>query len=180
MDIQRQHVPRRTGLNPAKTLLVVLILMVLGLQGCAQVSRAVVQVFPYKEGCSIEASPDETSGKYSCYSFYEQGMIVLEQMDVTPTLVFPGEKINLRIRYALCPALKPLPGKIIRKITLGDQIIYESETEFDFKPGTWVCDTSFTFPSDIKIGVYRATAELSYGKKKDKRTADFEVKEKSN
>ncbi|MBF0527365.1 MAG: hypothetical protein HQK56_19965, partial [Deltaproteobacteria bacterium] len=58
--------------------------------------------------------------------------------------------------------------------------IFESEAEFDFKPGTWVCDTSFTFPSDIKIGVYKATVELSYGKKKDKRTADFEVKTKSN
>ncbi len=113
-------------------------------------------------GENMVASPEDISKIYSC-SQYKQTMLFLEDGEVIPKWVFPGEDINHRIRYALCPYIPSgtLKGQIIRTILFKGEAMFKDVTNYEFKPGAWTVDVFIDIPYNAQAGVYAVDVILS-------------------
>ena len=165
-------------------LYIVLFISALILYGCTTTVLK-IQEFQQKfiksmrqPGENMVLSPEDTSKIYSCLG-YKQTMLFLEEADVIPDRVFPGEEINHRIRYALCPYIPSgtIQGKIIRTVLFKGETVFQDITNYEFKPGTWTVDTFINIPYSAQSGVYAVDVGLtSYSQETIKRSDTFIVK----
>lgn len=113
-------------------------------------------------GENMVLSTESTSKNYSCLP-YKQTMLILEEADVIPDRVFPGDVINQRIRYALCPYTPSgtIQGKIIRTILFKGETVFQDVTNYEYKPGTWKVDVFIDIPYNARAGVYAVDVDLT-------------------
>jgi len=104
--------------------------------------------------------------------------LILEDVEVLPTKVSPGEEIDQRVRYAFCPDIPSgtMKGKIIRTILFKGEKIVERVTDYEFKPGTWAVDVFIVIPDGIQSGVYAFDVVLTYSQETIKGRDTFIVK----
>ncbi len=127
-------------------------------------------------GEKIIVSPEKTSENYSCPP--GRTTFILEQAETIPGTVSPGNEINHRIRYAMCPYARSgvLRGEIIRAVSHNGIRLFRDVTDYGFKPGTWTVDAFIQVPDDAESGLYTLELILNYNQKTIKRTNEFVVK----
>lgn len=130
-------------------------------------------------GEKMVQSPEKTSSTYSCLP-YKRNMLALEEASVIPEMIAPGDEVNQRVRYAMCP-YKPsgtIRGKIIRTILFKGTTAFQDVTDYEFKPGTWTVDAFIDVPSQAQDGVYAMEVVLVHGQETIRRSNTFVVKSK--
>jgi len=160
-----------------------LLISVLILDGCITITREVDEFQEWfrkkwrEPGEKMVRSPEETAEIYSCQS-YRGNKLILEDVEVLPTKVSPGEEIDQRVRYAFCPDIPSgtMKGKIIRTILFKGEKIVERVTDYEFKPGTWAVDVFIVIPDGIQSGVYAFDVVLTYSQETIKGRDTFIVK----
>ena len=81
-----------------------------------------------------------------------------ESLQVVPERIQPGQRINYRLVYVMCPfhPSQVLVTRLSRKILYnGQQVEINLNEAFEIKPGRWVVDSFFTLPSNSPLGTYQ-------------------------
>ncbi len=184
--MENQEVGEEFKKNPGRFSLYLYIMLVISaliLGGCKATTTKIQELQQKfvrsmrKPGEKMVASPENTSKKYSC-SPYKQTILVLEKAETIPSKVFPGEEINQRIRYALCPYTPSgtVRGEIIRTVLFKGETAFQDVTNYEFKPGTWTVDVFIEIPYDAQSGIYALEVVLTYSQKTTRESNTFIVK----
>ena len=126
-------------------------------------------------GEKMVVSPEKTSENHSCHP--GRTTFILELTEVIPNTVSPGEEIDQRIRYAMCPHTPSdkLRGQIIRTVLYKGVSMFKDVTDYEFKPGSWTVDAFIQVPDDARSGVYLLEVVVKYSQTTTRRTNEFVV-----
>jgi len=128
----------------------------------------------------MAAPLEETAKKRFCSSDQQSGSVSLEDAEVVPTKIFPGEQINHRLRYVVCPfaPAQTVQGKIMRTVKFEEKKIFEDVTEHAFKLGSWIVDASIIVPDEAENGKYILDVTIMVGKSLVRKGNTFLVKKR--
>lgn len=130
-----------------------------------------------KPGENQVETEEETSLKYGC-NLKKVNELYIEKIEIVPGKVKSGEEINQRLRYAKCPNYNrtSLSGSIKRVIKHNGKIVFEDNTRYVFKPGTWNIDVFILVPKGSSVGRYEFINTINYGSKSIIKINSFIVK----
>lgn len=100
--------------------------------------------------------PERVAKDYSCDDLPLPHLEV-EHSEINPTKVHPGDTINHRMVYALCPEATTdvVTGTLITQVRFKGHIVMRDQSPgFEFKPGRWSVDTFVRLPKDAETGIY--------------------------
>ncbi len=140
--------------------LAVLMAAVLG-TGCMSVMSVIDR--PFREpGEHLKAFPEKVWKQYECdkqpLPFFK-----IEQLDLSPRRVKPGEQFKQRLVYALCTAASTgvVTGRFETRIMYrGHAVVHEGDSQYDLKPGRWVIDSFVRLPEEAEVGIYAFELEF--------------------
>ena len=139
------------------------------LGGCAQVqataSHAVerIQFILRSPGESLALHPTDVWVREDCEN-RPLPFLRLDRNEVKPSMVRPGDKMNHRFIYTMCPTT---PSEVIRgplRTTInheGKPIFRDTAEDFAVKPGAWVVDSTIVIPDSAEPGIYGL--EVAFG-----------------
>lgn len=169
--------------NPGGVFLyLTLVAFLLILSGCPTMTTTIQEVHQRfvksirQPGERMVASPDDTTKKYSCLP-YRGTKFLLEEIEVIPSRVSPGEEINHRIRYAFCPN-KPSGialGRIARTVLFKGEQVFMDVINYEFKPGTWTVDAFISIPKNAPKGVYAVELTITHDNQSIRNSNSFHV-----
>jgi len=119
---------------------------------------------------------DETSNKYNYQP--ASGIIVrIEGTSAKPTMIKPGEKVDLDVTYAL---MAPSPDSQInitesREVRLNNELVGNPEVNVSHTAGTYTSSIPLFLPADAKKGTYKVITTIKTDSGKDSRETSFEV-----
>ena len=148
-----------------------------GFSGCTPLyQRALASM--RQPGEQIETSPDQVWDDLECAK-RQRPFVRVESMEVVPEMMNPGDRVNYRIIYAMCP-LNPsevVKARVLRKILFkGEQVASNVNDALELKPGRWVVDSFFTLPPESPVGVYSLEVNLETpDRKTQKKVRSFVV-----
>jgi|WetSurMetagenome_2_1015567.scaffolds.fasta_scaffold00042_57 hypothetical protein len=156
------------------------VLLILMSYGCAPLEDVHYSMLKSMRtpGEAMERTPEETSQAYdeSCKDSIRQGMAFLEA-EVIPPRIEDGAEINHRIRYAICKSAHGnMNGEIIRKVYYGGSAVFQDQTKYEFKRGTWTVDAFIKVPRNSRSGKYEVDTVISYMGKSRRIRNFFEVR----
>jgi len=109
--------------------------------------------------------PDQVAREYEC-DHRALPHLELERNEINPTRVRPGDALNHRIVYALCPtaATEVLSGTLTTQVRFKGRIVMRDRVPgYEFKPGRWRVDTFVRLPEDAETGVYALEIRFEEG-----------------
>jgi len=130
-----------------------------------------------KPGERLRAFPEEVWEEYSCDS-KELPYFKIEQVELYPRRLEPGEEFGHRLVYVLCPlhTTGVVTGKFDTRILhRGQPLVIDTQERYDLKPGRWVVDAFIRLPETAEVGLY--ALELRFDSKiiRFQRSLDFAV-----
>jgi hypothetical protein len=105
---------------------------------------------------------------------------VVERNTVTPPKVSRGGELRHILIYSMCPMPNgtTVPGKLVRRIKLGNETILEDVTEaFELKAGQWILTALVRVPPGASVGTYAFATEIRAGTLRYDGERRFEIKE---
>lgn len=107
-------------------------------------------------GEKMRLSPSEVWSREDCSNrilpFFR-----MDQNNIVPENVRPGEKISHRMEYSVCPrtADSAVRGRLTTSVYYGLRPIQTEKTDnFEIRPGRWVVDTDIYVPIGAMPGEY--------------------------
>jgi len=88
----------------------------------------------------------------------------LEQLEVWPKRLRPGEELGHRMVYVLCTAgpTKVVTGRLDTRVLFrGNAIVSEPEPAYDLRPGRWRVDVFVRVPPNAADGLYALELEFA-------------------
>lgn len=145
--------------------------------GCTPVTSRVTRALR-SPGERIKTFPEQVWSEYKC-SQRRLPFFKIEELELHPQKLTPGQQFNHRFIYALCP-VKPtavITGRLETSILFkGKAIVRDANASYDLKPGRWVVDTFVTLPPGAKPGLYGLQLKFKGQKVKFQRTLSFTVR----
>ena len=120
---------------------------------------------------------DSTAQEYSYAS--AQGTVVrIEQVEVEPASIRPGEKVNLIAHYALLTPYSDQRVTVTERwdISRGGQHTGNPEHTVQRQGGTWASAVPLTLPTNARTGTYRVALTVQAAGSSDSATASFTVR----
>ena len=128
-------------------------------------------------GERMRASPEKVWTQYDCGE-KKLPFFAIEDLELVPQRLKPGEEFNQRIVYVLCPAKAStvVTGRLDTRILYrGKAVIRQRDSSYDLKPGRWVVDTFVRLPKNAGAGVYAFELKFRGGKVRFEKTLSFAV-----
>jgi len=119
----------------------------------------------------------ETINQYG-YDPSKGPMLKIEDASITPQIVSPGDKVDLRITYAVLISATATPLNIIEKWEIrheGD-LVGNPEVRVSRAAGTYTASIPLTLPGDAKRGFYIVTCTVTADTISDELKSSFTVK----
>lgn len=122
-------------------------------------------------------SKDDTAAKYK-YKPSQGVMVKIESASVTPQNVNPGQKVELKMTYAVLgtPAGKMLDVSETREIKYQGELFAKPKMYVSREDGTYSSTIPITVPSGAKKGKYTVIMTVKAQKASDSRQVSFNVK----
>ena len=119
---------------------------------------------------------EETAQKYAYQS--SMGTVLrIEGVTAMPSVVKPGEKVDLNATYAVLEAAdKDINITETREIRMGGELVGKPEVNVTRRGGTYSSTVPLFLPSDAKPGTYTVVTTIQTEKAKDSRETSFTVK----
>lgn len=118
----------------------------------------------------------ETDQKYG-YQSSMGTMVRIEDVSVMPTSVKPGDKVDLKVTYAvLDSADRDINITEIREMRMGGELVGKPEVNVTRRGGTYTSSVPVFLPSDAKTGTYSVVATIQSQSAKDSKETFFTVK----
>jgi hypothetical protein len=121
-------------------------------------------------------SQEETAQRYE-HQPSSGTMVRIEETSVVPQSVRPGEKVELKVVYAVLGASAGSEMSIteIREVRYGDELVGKPEVTVKREGGTYTSTIPLFLPADAKTGTYRVLTTIQTGGTKDARETTFKV-----
>lgn len=118
----------------------------------------------------------ETSDKYN-YQPSAGTVVRIESATATPTVIRPGEKVELNATYAL---MSPTPNSEIsitesREVRIDGELVGNPEVNVSHTAGTYTSAIPLFLPADAKKGTYKVVTTIKSPAGKDSRETSFVV-----
>ncbi|MBM4145757.1 MAG: hypothetical protein FJ240_05700 [Nitrospira sp.] len=128
-------------------------------------------------GYDKKKSKEETAQKYK-YNPSKGMMVKIEDASVHPVSAKPGDKIELRITYAVlgAPAGAELQITETREIRFKDELYGKPEVTIFREDGTYSSNIPITLPSDAKRGTYKVIMTVKAPNARDSKETTFSVR----
>lgn len=119
----------------------------------------------------------ETSRKYN-YQPATGTIVRIENASVTPTMVQPGEKVNLDASYALMAPVATTEISITesREVRLNGELVGNPEVNVSHTAGTYTSSVPLFLPADAQKGSYKVITTIRTPAGKDSRETSFIVR----
>ncbi len=118
----------------------------------------------------------ETDQKYA-YQSSMGTMLRLEDVTATPATVKPGDKVDLKVTYAVLEAAdKDVNITETREIKMGSELVGKPEVSVTRRGGTYTSTIPIFLPADAKTGTYSVVATIQSPNAKDSKGTSFTVK----
>lgn len=107
-------------------------------------------------GEQLRDLPEAVAAEYHCATKVLPH-IEIEGSELLPERVEPGQELNHRLIYALCPTgpTEVVRGHLETRIRhKGEAFVIERIDDYELKPGRWVIDAFIALPADAETGVY--------------------------
>ena len=128
-------------------------------------------------GYDKKKSKEETAQKYK-YNPSKGMMVRIEDASVHPVSAKPGDKIELRMTYAVLGAPDGAELQITetREIRFKDELYGKPEITMFREDGTYSSSIPITLPSDAKRGTYRVIMTVKSPNASDSKETTFSVR----
>jgi hypothetical protein len=128
-------------------------------------------------GYDKKKSKEETAQKYK-YNPSKGMMVRIEDASVHPVSAKPGEKIELRMTYAVlgAPAGAEMQITETREIRYKDEVYGKPEISMFREDGTYYSSIPITLPSDAKRGTYKVIMTVKSPNATDSKETTFSVR----
>ncbi len=119
---------------------------------------------------------EETAQKYN-YKPSEGTLIRIEDVSVSPSLAKPGDKVDMKMTYAVLgvAANKELEISEIREIRYQGELYGKPEIKVSRNDGTYSSSIPLTLPKDAKKGKYSVTMTVKGVSASDSKEVSFQV-----
>jgi uncharacterized membrane protein len=119
---------------------------------------------------------EETAQKYAYQS--SMGTVLrIEGVTAMPSVVKPGEKVDLNATYAVLAATDTdINITETREIRIGGELVGKPEVDVTRRGGTYSSTVPLFLPSDAKPGTYTVMMTIQSENAKDSRETSFTVK----
>ncbi len=107
-------------------------------------------------GEQLRELPEAVAAEYDCADKVLPHLEI-EGSELLPERLRPGEELNHRLIYALCPTepTEVVRGNLETRIRhKGEAFVIDRITGYELKPGRWVIDAFIELPTDAETGVY--------------------------
>ena len=144
--------------------------------GCSSAISA-LQLAIRQPGERLKAFPEKVWSQYEC-DRKRLPFLEIEQMDLSPRRLRPGQEFSQRLVYALCPERPSgvVTGELDTRILYrGRTIVQQHTPSYDLKPGRWVVDAFVQLPDDAEGGIYAFEVRFRSRKLNFKKTLSFAV-----
>lgn len=119
---------------------------------------------------------DETAQKYG-YQSSMGTMLRIEDVAAMPASVKPGDKVDLKVTYAVLEAAdKDVNITETREIRMGNELVGKPEVSVTRRGGTYSSTVPLFLPSDAKSGTYTVVTSIQSQNAKDSKETVFTVK----
>jgi hypothetical protein len=118
-----------------------------------------------KPGETLIDVPDKIRKDYNCDK-KQLPFASIEDNEVLPPKIHPGDELNHRFVYVMCPTrdASVVAGNLYRRIYFKGKVLFQDVSKnFEIKPGKWSVDAFITVPLKTEPGVY--SLELSFESK---------------
>ncbi len=124
----------------------------------------------------VKRTKEETAEKYN-YQSSMGTMVRIEDVSATPNTVKPGDKVDLKVTYAV---LESAPDREInitetREIKKGAELVGKPEVNVSRHGGTYSSTIPLFLPSDAKKGTYSVITTVQSQTAKDSKETFFKV-----
>ena len=119
---------------------------------------------------------EETAQKYN-YKPSEGTLIRIEDVSVSPSVAKPGDKVEMKMTYAVLgvAANKELEISEIREIRYQGELYGKPEIQVSRNDGTYSSSIPLTLPKDAKKGKYSVTMTVKGASASDSKEVSFQV-----
>lgn len=119
---------------------------------------------------------EETAQKYN-YKPSEGTLIRIEDVSVSPSVAKPGDKVDMKMTYAVLgvAAGKELEISEIREIRYQGELYGKPEIQVSRNDGTYSSSIPLTLPKDAKKGKYSVTMTVKGVSASDSKEVSFQV-----
>ena len=119
---------------------------------------------------------EETAQKYN-YKPSEGTLIRIEDVSVSPSVAKPGDKVDMKMTYAVLgvAAGKELEISEIREIRYQGELYGKPEIQVSRDDGTYSSSIPLTLPKDAKKGKYSVTMTVKGVSASDSKEVSFQV-----
>jgi hypothetical protein len=118
----------------------------------------------------------ETDQKYG-YQSSMGTMLRIEDVAAMPSIVKPGEKVDLKVTYAVLEtADKDINITETREIKMGSELVGKPEVNVTRRGGTYTSTVPMFLPANAKTGTYSVIATIQSQSAKDSKETFFTVK----
>ena len=119
---------------------------------------------------------EETAQKYN-YKPSEGTLIRIEDVSVSPSVAKPGDKVDMKMTYAVLgvAANKELEIAEIREIRYQGELYGKPEIQVSRNDGTYSSSIPLTLPKDAKKGKYSVTMTVKGAAASDSKEVSFQV-----
>jgi hypothetical protein len=128
-------------------------------------------------GYDQERTREQTAKTYS-YKESQGTVLRIENLKATPATVRPGEKVDLKMTYAVLhdsPNTKVAVTEV-REITYKGELVGRPEVKVEHADGTYTTSVPLQLPSSAEKGTYKVRAMVESQYAKDAREITFTVR----
>ncbi len=124
----------------------------------------------------VQRTRQDTAQRYA-YNPSQGTVVYIEDVQVYPVRVRPGDRVDMRVTYALLTPDPNMPVRVneIREIKSNGQIIGKPEVTVTRYGGTFTTTVPLFVPRNAVEGVYKVMTIIDAGSAKDSRESSFEV-----
>ena len=119
---------------------------------------------------------EETAQKYN-YKPSEGTLIRIEDVSVSPSVAKPGDKVEMKMTYAVLGVAtgKELEISEIREIRYQGELYGKPEIQVSRNDGTYSSSIPLTLPTDVKKGKYSIIMTVKSASVSDSKEVSFQV-----
>ncbi len=135
-----------------------------------------------KPGEKMVTLPDLVAKEYNCNN-RKLPFFAVEENEVFPTKMKPGEEFNHHFVYVMCPAVpaQVINSTLYRRIYYEGKVIFQDVTKnFKLKPGRWAIDAYIITPPQAFPGIYSLEMAIISAPIKFKDSRSFVIKNGGN